>query len=145
MLSTTLFLSLLSLLLTPPTLSSPTPAQPQGFSALSTLSTELSKRADFSLTRNDLTSEPCQRVTVIFARGTTEWGNVGAVCGPPFFNALEALLGESNVAIQGVDYDADILSYLAGGDPAGAANLAAKANQAASRCPNTQIVLSGYR
>lgn len=136
---------LLSLLFTPLTLSSPTPVQPQGFFTMSTLSDELSKRADFSVTRNDLATEPCQRVTVIFARGTTEFGNVGAFAGPPFFNALEAILGEQNVAIQGVDYKADIPGYLIGGDPAGAMNLAAEANEAATKCPNTQIVLSGYR
>jgi Cutinase len=136
---------LVSLLLTPFILSSPTPVQPQGFSTLSTLSDELAKRADFSVTRNDLTTDPCQRVTVIFARGTTESGNVGVFAGPPFFNALEAMIGAQNVAVQGVDYAADIGGYLQGGDPAGAAKLASKANECASRCPNSQIVLSGYR
>ncbi len=112
---------------------------------MSTLSTELSKHDDFSVTRNDLTNDPCQRVTVIFARGTAELGNVGALVGPPFFNALEVILGAPDVAIQGVDYEADIAGYLAGGDAAGAADLATKANLAASKCPNTQLVLSGYR
>jgi Cutinase len=144
----TLLLSLLVLLFNPFTLSSPTPprgAQPQGFMVLSTLSNTLSKRGDFSPTRNDLTQDLCQRVTVIFARGTVELGNVGALAGPPFFNALEAMLGAQSVAVQGVDYKANIPGYLEGGDPAGAANLAAKANLAVTKCPNTQIVLSGYR
>ncbi len=74
-----------------------------------------------------------------------EGGNVGALVGPPFFNALSALVGDNNVAVQGVDYPANIWGYLSGGDVAGGAKLASLAAQAASQCPQTQIVLSGYR
>jgi cutinase len=97
-----------------------------------------------STTRNDL-SGPCKPVTVIFARGTVEPGNVGDLAGPEFFDALNLYLGSSNVAVQGVDYAASIPGYLEGGDPAGAATLASLTNEAASKCPATQIVLSGYR
>lgn len=70
-------------------------------------------------TYNDL-SGPCKAYTVVFARGTTEPGNVGILVGPPFFDALREKLGSVNVAIQGVnDYDADIDGYLAGGDAGG--------------------------
>src|SRR3954471_16734486 len=51
---------------------------------------------------NDL-SGSCKAYTVIFARGTTEPGNVGILVGPPFFDALKEKLGSSNVAIQGVN------------------------------------------
>jgi hypothetical protein len=104
----------------------------------------LSKRYTGGDTANDL-SGPCKPVTVIFARGTTEPGNVGLLAGPPFFSALNTRLGASNVAVQGVDYAASIPGYLEGGDPAGASTMASLATQAASKCPSTQIVLSGYR
>jgi cutinase len=62
----------------------------------------------------------CTDYTVVFARGTTEPGNVGILVGPPFFDALRSTLGASALTIQGVnDYDADIAGYLAGGDAGG--------------------------
>lgn len=61
----------------------------------------------------------CTAMTVIFARGTSEPGNVGILAGPPFFNALEAMVGASAVTVQGVVYPADIPGFLVGGDPQG--------------------------
>ena len=117
--------------------------QPHGFGSMGRLSAELSKRqSDYDNTRNELGE--CKPVTVIFARGTVELGNVGSITGPPFFNALDVLLGAENVAVQGVDYPATILGYLQGGDKGGAQKLADLTEQAASQCPDTQIVLSGY-
>jgi len=49
----------------------------------------------------------CTDVTVIFARGTGETGNVGTVTGPPMFKSLRQKLGDGKVTIQGVDYPAD--------------------------------------
>ena len=130
------------------TIASPVPdavAKLQGFEALNALGAERSslvKRDDWSIVRNELSE--CKPMTVIFARGTIELGNVGSITGPPFFNALENLVGEENVAVQGVDYPATILGYLEGGDKGGAAKAASLLEQAASQCPDTQIVLSGY-
>ena len=126
-------------------------AQPQGFEQMGALSAALSNRSpspfskrqnDFSVTRNELSE--CKPVTVIFARGTVELGNVGSLAGPPFFNALDLAIGAQNVAVQGVDYPATILGYLEGGDKGGAATTAKLLQQAASQCPDTKIVLSGY-
>ena len=76
-------------------------------------------------TENDITDgSPCKALTVIFARGTTETGNVGTLAGPPFFQALYNDLGASQVALQGVDYPADTDGFLEGGDPAGSATMA---------------------
>ncbi len=69
-------------------------------------------------TENGL-SEPCQPVTVIFARGTSEPGNVGVLVGPPFFDALKSKIGGTKVVMQGVPYPASVEGFLKGGDPAG--------------------------
>lgn len=65
----------------------------------------------------------CAEFTVIFARGTTESGNVGTSTGPPFFASLKKVVGAENVAVQGVDYPADIPGFLEGGSPDGSATM----------------------
>lgn len=84
--------SLLSLLLPLFVLSSPTP---------------VIVRQD-STTENGLTTDSCKALTVIFARGTNEPGNVGDIAGPPFFSALRSDLGTDKVTVQGVDYGATV-------------------------------------
>jgi cutinase len=75
---------------------------------------------------SDLVNGQCGDVIVIFARGTTEPGNVGAIVGPPFFQALESRLkgkGKS-LSVQGVDgYAADVQGYLEGGDAQGSSRM----------------------
>jgi cutinase len=66
-------------------------------------------------TQNGL-SGSCGPVTVIFARGTTEPGNVGVLVGPPFFDALKSRIGAGNVVVQGVAYPASVEGFLVGGD-----------------------------
>ncbi|KAJ6525141.1 cutinase [Mycena capillaripes] len=80
----------------------------------------------------------------IFARGTNEDGNVGTDVGAPLIADLRAALGANNIAAQGVDYAADVLGYLEGGDPAGSTTMASLINQAATQCPSTQIAIGGY-
>jgi cutinase len=106
----------------------------------------LEERQSTGDTRNDLTDgSPCKAVTVIFARGTTESGNVGSLAGPPFFTALSGDIGAVNLAVQGVAYPADIAGFLAGGDATGSATMAQLVNQAMTQCPQTKVVMSGYR
>ena len=50
----------------------------------------------------------CTDVTVIYARGTGESGNVGFVSGPPMFKSLRAKLGAARATVQGVDYPASV-------------------------------------
>ncbi len=58
-------------------------------------------------TANDITNKaPCKALTVIFARGTNERGNIGSVIGPPLRSALQARLGADKVNYQGVPYAA---------------------------------------
>ena len=118
------------------------------FEKTGTASATVGKRQDnWDVERNELTNVAgvgCKPITVIYARGTIELGNVGDLVGPPFFNDLYGLIGADNIAVQGVDYPATIAGYLIGGDPGGAQTTADLLNQAATNCPDTQIVLSGY-
>ena len=110
----------------------------------SPIRTRLPRQA--SSTANDLVNGKCAPVTVIFARGTTETGNIGTVVGPPLESAVQSALGgASNVAFQGVKYPADVQGFLEGGDPDGAKTMAGLAMQAVTDCPGTQVVMSGYR
>jgi len=45
----------------------------------------------------------CTDVTIIYARGTGEGGNVGYVAGPPMFKSLRSKIGANRVTVQGVD------------------------------------------
>lgn len=97
--------------------------------------------------RNDLEgagANACAQNIVIFARGTTEQGNVGSIAGPPFFDALEQQVGAENLAVQGVDYPANIPGFLAGGDATGSQAMADLTQQAVTTCPNSKIIISGY-
>ncbi|CAG8983139.1 hypothetical protein HYALB_00004582 [Hymenoscyphus albidus] len=87
----------------------------------------------------------CPSMAVFYARGTFEIGNVGIITGPPFFQALAAYKNDTNhIAIQGVDYPADVAGFKAGGSVDGANRMASLVNDTTSKCPNTQICLSGY-
>ncbi|KPI45703.1 Cutinase [Cyphellophora attinorum] len=103
----------------------------------------LEARGLYDIVQNGL-SGPCTPVTIVFARGTAEPGNVGLLAGPPFFGALGNLIGSGNIAIQGVDYPASIPGYLVGGSPDGSTKFAQLVSQAATQCPQTQIVVGGY-
>lgn len=116
--------------------------------AESTEASSLTKRQFSGDTYNQLTDgTACRDVTVIYARGTTQDGNVGDAAseGPTFFNALASRLGgTARLAIQGVTYPADIFGFLAGGDAGGTTTMFNLINTAVTRCPNTKIVVSGY-
>jgi hypothetical protein len=87
----------------------------------------------------------CKAVTVIWSRGTSEpGGDVGTLVGRPFANALSKVL-PGQVDFEGVNYSAGVVGYLIGGDPAGAATMAKQVTTVVSKCPNTKLVLGGYR
>jgi hypothetical protein len=121
-----------------------------GFSDIHSVDSSIKVRStlsarQFGSSSDDLLNGDCAAVSVIFARGTTEPGNIGTIVGPPFLDNLQQVLGEDNVAFQGVDYAANVAGFLAGGDDEGAATMADLGTQAVSDCPGTQLVLSGYR
>ncbi|KAH8659140.1 cutinase-domain-containing protein [Tricladium varicosporioides] len=87
----------------------------------------------------------CSSMAIIFARGTAEPGNVGILTGPPFFAAIAAYMnGTNQLAVQGIDYPADVAGFLAGGSQKGAEKMASLINSTMTKCPNTPILLSGY-
>ncbi|OGM50970.1 cutinase [Aspergillus bombycis] len=101
----------------------------------------LTKRA--SITENGVTQNSgCQELTFIFARGTTEMGNMGSVVGPPVANQLASLTG-NKVTVQGVDYPADAAGNAMMG-ASGGPKMAELIQQAKKQCPNTKVVLGGY-
>lgn len=91
---------------------------------------------------NDVQNGVCAPLTVIFARGTSEPGNIGTVIGPPLFSALSSDLNKE-VALQGVNYAADIEGDIDMGAE-GAPDLISLVKQAFSQCPSTKLALSGY-
>ncbi|KAF4309168.1 putative cutinase [Botryosphaeria dothidea] len=101
-----------------------------------------------SSSANDVTSGACKPITYIFARGTTETGNLGTTVGPALQQKLEQALGADKVATQGVNYPADFSGAVQGSispkTAAGSTNCAQLVKQAVSSCPDTQIVLAGY-
>ncbi|KAL5114077.1 hypothetical protein ACEQ8H_008054 [Pleosporales sp. CAS-2024a] len=108
----------------------------------------LAKRQYSSSTYNQLTDgTACRPISVIYARGTGQAGNVGdsQAVGPLFFNNLASDVGgTTQLAIQGVTYPASVAGFLNGGDTTGGTTMANLISSTASRCPNTKIVVAGY-
>ncbi|KXJ85746.1 carbohydrate esterase family 5 protein [Microdochium bolleyi] len=104
-----------------------------------------------TVTRRELElglSSACPKAVFIFARGTTELGNMGATVGPNVADALESRYGNSQVWIQGVGdpYTATTATNLL---PDGASTVAINemvrlVNLSASKCPNAKITVGGY-
>ncbi|KAL7934097.1 putative cutinase [Trichoderma chlorosporum] len=94
---------------------------------------------DISNTEN----EPCGDVTVLFARGTCDPGNVGVLVGPWFFNSLDNALTTQTVGVIGVPYPASVDGFLTGAVQPGI-NMANQIKSILSSCPNTKLVLGGY-
>lgn len=93
------------------------------------------------LTMNGLDNPVCSEVTLIFARGTTEQGNMGTGVGQQLAKALRAQY--PSLSVQGVDYPANSegdTHFGASGGPM----MAQLAHEARCKCPDTKIVLTGY-
>ncbi|KAI0997243.1 hypothetical protein K3495_g10943 [Podosphaera aphanis] len=89
---------------------------------------------------------PCKAVSIVYARGTFEPGNVGneGMAGPALFANLRESLRAANIAVQGVEYKADGLGYLQGGDSEGSQEFLDVTRKFAAKCPHTKIVISGF-
>ncbi|KAK9773622.1 putative Cutinase-domain-containing protein [Seiridium cardinale] len=99
---------------------------------------------NFLSTIKGQTEAGCPDIAVLFARGTKEPGNMGFLAGPPFATALQHYANGSQLAIQGVEYPANIVGFKAGGSPEGAETMAALANATREMCPSAKVVLAGY-
>jgi cutinase len=104
----------------------------------------------FSGSKSELESgsaSACPKAILIFARGSTETGNLGTL-GAPLGDALENKYGAANVWVQGVGgpYDATIGdNLLPRGSSAAAIKEAVRLfTMANSKCPNTPVVAGGY-
>ncbi|EHA22596.1 hypothetical protein ASPNIDRAFT_36638 [Aspergillus niger ATCC 1015] len=97
-----------------------------------------------SSTENGVTqhSGSCKKLTFIFARGTTEIGNMGTVVGPEVASELATLTG-NQVTVQGVNYPADWEGNVSLGS-SGGPTMASYVKEALQQCPNTKVVLGGY-
>ncbi|KAI1472157.1 carbohydrate esterase family 5 protein [Daldinia caldariorum] len=97
-------------------------------------------------TENDFLQGGCRDVIFIYARGSTQDGNIGEDPGPQTIDQLRATLGEDAVAAQGVDYPALLIDNLRKGgcDPEDADNMRALITKAATQCPSSKLVVAGY-
>ncbi|ROT43667.1 cutinase [Sodiomyces alkalinus F11] len=102
-----------------------------------------------SNTRNDLeegSSSNCPEVILIFARGSTESGNMGNTAGPALARAMER--NYDNIWIQGVGgpYTADLApNFLRAGTNQQSIDEAKRLfTMAYTKCPNTPVVTAGY-
>jgi len=109
---------------------------------------ELSKRElevlEKRQTANGFTRGGCKRVIMVYARGSTEMGNVGML-GPSLESGLEREY-RNNFALQGVEYPADIASNMLpkGTNDAAIRTMAGLFNEIDRRCPETVIAAGGY-
>jgi len=96
-------------------------------------------------TSKQFTEGGCKGTVFIFARGSTEPGNVGFVIGPPVFAALSKGLN-GDVAFEGVPYAAAIGSNMlpGGTDAGGIGNATALFMKVHEACPKSAILGGGY-
>lgn len=104
----------------------------------------LASSNSFAGNQNDIIDATCKPVTLLFAKGTTEDGSMGALVGPPLAQALGLAIGADNLAVQGVDYDASVEGFLTGGDPRGSKTMAGLVAMRKSNCANTTLIVAGY-
>lgn len=84
----------------------------------------------------------CKAFLLIFARGTSEGGNMGETVGPALQSKLESLM-PNQFMFQGVTYDASVEGDIELGAPGGQV-ATTLIDDCSSKCNNTQMFVSGY-
>jgi len=97
-------------------------------------------------TAKEFTQGGCRDIIMLFARGSTEAGNMGTIAGPPTANGLKQNFGGSAVAVEGIDYGALLsTNFLPGGaDPDGIQEMKDLIAKATTECPDSKLVVGGY-
>ncbi|KAF1918581.1 cutinase-domain-containing protein [Ampelomyces quisqualis] len=92
-------------------------------------------------------SSSCPKAILVYARGSTEMGNLGTL-GGPLGNALKNKYSAAQVWVQGVGgpYTATLSANTLprGSTPAAIAEMGRLLNLASTKCPNSKIVAGGY-
>ncbi|TDZ38558.1 putative cutinase 1 [Colletotrichum spinosum] len=98
------------------------------------------------LTSKEFTRGGCRDIIFIYARGSTQLGNMGDQPGPQTSDGLKRKYGDRSVATEGVDYPALLTTNLepGGADPRDAAVMKKLLTDAATKCPGAKIVAGGY-
>lgn len=107
--------------------------------------TQLVERQLLGDTANDFVRGGCKKVIMVYARASTETGNIGISVGP-LLNSGLGLRYPGNFAMQGVDYPADLASnFLPEGTLSSAINtMASLLTRAAQQCPDASLAAGGY-
>jgi len=113
--------------------------------ALAAPAAELETRAlEKRQTSSDFTQGGCKRVVMVYARGSTEAGNIGTL-GPSLKSGLSSRF-PGQFALEGVNYPADLASnFLPDGSNQEAINNAKNLiERIYNQCPNARILAGGY-
>jgi cutinase len=116
------------------------------FPLLASASPIESRQSRVGSTANEFTQGGCKPVIMLFARGSTEIGNMGTVCGPPTANTVKQAVGADQVAVEGIEYGALLsTNFLDGGaDPRGIQAMKTLIQKANTDCPTSKLVVGGY-
>jgi len=85
----------------------------------------------------------CRNVSLIYARGTHDWGNVGHA--HMWFDVLATRIGYSNLAVGGLEYGVAGWNGWDGNGTKGVASFREMYSRTRRRCKDTQIVLGGHQ